>query len=101
MWHLSEEFVGLAFFDDDVSADTKDQIVKATNSSEGDEKPLKRVAVILLDNLRKELYNHFVTSNTCSLFKLDILDDFLQQQPKDLDTNNQRLAGKAVVNSLQ
>ena len=44
LWYLSEELVALAFFDDEVSNDTKHHMVTALQTS-GAEHPLKRITV--------------------------------------------------------
>ena len=47
LWYLSEHLVGLALFDDNVSAQTKDEMVAAMTNKEGEESPLKRVNIDL------------------------------------------------------
>ena len=44
LWYLSEELVALAFFDDEVSNDTKHHVVTALQTSRA-EHPLKRITV--------------------------------------------------------
>ena len=53
-WYQSEKLIGFTFFDDHISADTKNQMVKAMNSYKRDEEPLKRVS-FALDGSRKNL----------------------------------------------
>ena len=45
LWYLSDELVGLAFFDRNIVADTKRKMVKSLQDTEGDDEPLKRIKV--------------------------------------------------------
>ena len=68
LWYLSEELVALAFFDDEVSNDTKHHMVTALQTSRA-EHPLKRITVDPLTLGEKKLEN-FVTQNTNRFFSI-------------------------------
>lgn len=68
LWYLSEELIALAFFDDEVTDDTKRLMVNALRVP-GTEHPLKRIAVdptlVSIKNLQD-----FVTESSCRFFTI-------------------------------
>lgn len=62
LWYLSEELIGLAFFDDGVSSDTKRRMISALKKRGSDE-PLKRINLDPSTIHEKKLED-FVTSTT-------------------------------------
>lgn len=85
LWYLSEEAVGLAFFDSEVSLAIKRKMVRALNRTEDDELPyLKRLNITIEDLMKfeKKDLSHFVTSKTKRFFiRLNVGLDFLEVDP--------------------
>ena len=100
LWYLSEELVGLAFFDPNVSAATKCAMVKSMQR-EGENEPLKRIklATRLVPDCRLE---DFVTQNTWGLFdKLGIETAFLEHDPESWSSNDDFQKGMEIVKNIK
>ena len=105
LWYLSEELVALAFFDDEVSNDTKHHMVTALQTS-GAEHPLKRITVDPLTLGEKKLEN-FVTQNTNRFFSITRLpSSFLTKNidlwsvDKDYQTVKNIVHSMRVINDI-
>ena len=82
LWNLSEQLVGLTFFDANVSSATKREMVKFLKDREGESKPLECININVRLTQECQLQD-FVTQNTQSLFdKLDISSIFLDHDPE-------------------
>lgn len=66
LWYLSEELIAFAFFDDNVSSETKRKMVDAMHN-EGIEYPMKRISLDPDIVLRKNLED-FVTKKYLQIF---------------------------------
>ena len=100
LWYLSEDLVGLALFDDNVSAQTKDEMVAAMTNKEGEESPLKRVNIDLR-SLNCATLVDFTTQNSKKIFtKLSLPQDFLDIPAADWSESPEFQEAKAAVDSL-
>lgn len=100
LWYLSEELVALAFFDDEVIAEVKDDMVKTMNTVVGEEEPPKRIT---LDptTLQTKCLPDFCTGNTKSLFqKLQLPMDFLSVPAEQWQDDNGFKEAKAKVKAV-
>ena len=101
LWYLSEELVGLAFFDPAVSVTSKREMVKSISERVGMDDPLKRAAV----DMRKcdsMVIEDFVTQNTKRFFKhLHIETGFLEEDPTSWELREDYLAGLKTVQQLR
>jgi hypothetical protein len=90
LWYLSDELIGLAFFDYRVSDDIKLKMVKALdkNGTDNLEHRLKLSENLILNS---ELYN-FATNNTYTfLTAINIEIEFLKTHPKTCKNNDEYL----------
>lgn len=101
LWYLSEQLVGLAFFDSSVSLSTKRNMVKALkNQPENEGPPLKRITIVASSASEFQLEN-FVTRNTMQLFeKLRITVDFLEYDPELWSTRDDYSEGAELIQQL-
>ena len=101
LWYLSEELVALAFFDDNVSVATKENMVKAIRNTTSEDDPLKRIA---LDpsQVQSNGLEDFVTSNTLRFFQImDLPCSFLDIGVDNWDTNEDYQSSKRTVVNLR
>ena len=97
---MSEDLVGLALFDDNVSAQTKDEMVAVMTNKEGEESPLKRVNIDLR-SLNCATLVDFTTKNSEKIFtKLSLPQDFLDIPAADWSESPEFQEAKAAVDSL-
>jgi hypothetical protein len=98
---LSEELVAFAFFDDNVSFDTKRMMLKALHKH-GSQPCTKRIT-IKPDDVNDQLsLDHFVTANTrMFLTLLQIQCDFLEIDPIHWADMEQYQHGKEIAQSLK
>jgi hypothetical protein len=108
LWYLSEQLVGLAFFDPDVSVTTKRKMVEALHVSEEEHvnsdvvqpKCATRISITAENSLHHSLED-FVTCNTRKLFeKLNISTDFLDEDPEIWADLEDFKKGTEIVNHL-
>lgn len=86
LWYLSEEAVGLSFFDNNVSVDIKKKMVKAINVQENKEKCKRIIAnpTNILQTYSQKDLSDFVNSNTHAFFdRLEISKEYLLVDPSD------------------
>ena len=101
LWYLSEELVGLAFFDPEVSAESKRNMVRALNDREGMDDPPKR-ADIDLNLCDKIEIEDFVTRNTTVLFEnLGIPMRFLEEDPDTWHLHDDFKFGVQILTHLK
>ena len=101
LWYLSEELVGLAFFDPEVSIVTKCEMVKSLQNREGENEPLKRIKIAarLVPDSRLE---DFVTQNTRGLFeKLGISSEFIHHHPETWTSHQDFIKGVEIVKNIK
>lgn len=106
LWYLSEETVGLAFFDSAVSLETKRKMVRALGEGSNEEeefKNAKRVNTTVeeLMMLAEKDLSHFVTCNTRRLFlRLEIDTDFFRADPSEWNDREDYLSGLQICQNL-
>ena len=81
MWYLSEDLVGLAFFDDHVATSTKCQMVQALKKDNcKDSTKRAQIDMQTVENLQ---LHDFVSKKSRDLFeKMDLPDAFLEVHPE-------------------
>lgn len=100
LWYLSETLVGLAFFDERVSGETKIEMVNALQN-DGQEHLKKRTTVDIEVISAKRLEN-FVTSNTMDFFKtLELDTSFLNNPVHTWEEDEVYKKNKSTVKSLR
>ena len=81
MWYLSEELVGLALFDRNVSNPMKQKIIQGLTNEGNDDPPMK--VQINIQTINDSELNDFVTSKSKVIFqKLNIPISFLDKDPE-------------------
>lgn len=79
LWYLSEELISLAFFDDEITLDTKQKMVQALKNKGLDVSP-KRISLGTKDIAGKNIED-FVSSNSFHFFEIvGIPSQFLQKK---------------------
>ncbi len=100
LWYLSEDLVGLAFFDSQVCPATKTLMVKALEQ-EGNRDQAKRINVAL-DTFTGKSLEDFVTANTKKLFELmELPNDFLSVDPDEWDNRDDFKMARETVQALK
>jgi len=104
LWYLTPETASLAFFDDNVSIQTKIKMVKAMKFHENEPEENKRI--ILQPNEIYEYTNKniddFISPQSSNLFnRFNISMDFLDLDPKLWNLNEHYKKGKKFVNNLR
>ena len=101
LWYLSDELVGLAFFDRNIAADTKRKMVKSLQDREGDDEPLKRIKVAPRLIQESDLQD-FVSQNTSGFFnKLGISTDFLEYEPETWSSREDFTKGEEIIKAIR
>jgi hypothetical protein len=102
LWYLSEELVGLALFDENVSSSVKRLMVEALNT-QGTERPAKRPEIDLkVFGDHSKTLEQFVTTNTMTLFQLlNMPSGFLSTDPETWKDNAEYKAASTVVSGLK
>lgn len=103
LWYLSEELVGLAFYDPDVPSESKRKMVNALLQNTNAHEPQKRIQLnIKSPEVPHFQIEHFVTKNTSRFFdRLMLSTSFLETDPENWETNADYSAGRAVLKHLQ
>lgn len=101
LWYLSEELIGLSFFDPCVSAESKRAMAVNIREKVGVCDPPKR-ANLNAEDVGNMQIQDFVTQNTMKFFQcLDISTAFLDQDPETWDSRTDYVANKDVVQHLR
>ena len=107
LWYLSEEMVGLAFFDSSVTEEQKKLMVHNIMEKEGSEVPPKRCDALNQADYEEKQISDFVTTSTMRFFEaLDLPKTFLTIPPSDWadDADFQKAAkivhSRKVVNDV-
>lgn len=103
LWYLSEQMVGLAFFDPEVSGATKSKMVAAlqTKSDNDSPKPAQKRIAIEASCAEDHGLEDFVSSNTIELLsKLHISMDFLSHDPETWESRDDYKEGSAIISKL-
>ena len=100
MWHLSQELVGLAFFDGNLPYSMKRQMFWSLKRI-GDEEPSKQVS-INQQMMPSFNLNNLMTSTSKVLFqKLKLSSGFLQEDPDAWNNDNYFLQASSNVPELK
>lgn len=104
LWYLSEEAVGLSFFDEKIPLHIQQKMVKAINKENQDDNAvLKRITTTMDDILlygSKDISN-FVSPRTKAFFtRLGIETSFLQSDPSTWQEREDYKAGKGICQHL-
>lgn len=88
LWYLSPENSALAFFDDNVSLETKKSMVEALNK-ENDDNNIKKVNVAIdYEIFVKKTIDEFIYPNSINFFRrFDIKTSFLNRDPQFWNTS--------------
>lgn len=102
LWYLSEQLSPLAFFDNAVSIDEKNQMRKNIKTALGNPKNLKKFQVFPSNfNPKTANIRDFVTKNSISFFEiLEIEPDFLDKDAKDWSTDRSYLKALEAIEGL-
>lgn len=106
LWYLSEESIGLAFFDRRVGFDEKRQMVAALKklSSTGT-KNMKRLQIDLKKiNIKEKQLHDFINANTKEFFNILFTNsstNFLDQDPEKWYSDAEYLHAEKIVKNLQ
>ena len=102
MWYLSEELVALSFFDDNVTDDIKDHMVKAMSVIDGKVNCEKRIKVLLSASyLQDKSVANFTSKNTINFFNmLSLPQDFLQLPATQWKVNEEYQKARTSVMKL-
>ena len=103
LWYLSEQLVTLAFFDDNVSLETKRNMVKAIQEQDGCKDPPRRVTIDTRDaTLTSKTIADFVTTGSMKLFHLMSIDTtFLTMDPAVWNTDQSYLDAQHRIRALR
>lgn len=100
LWYLSEELVGIAFFDDSLDVFEKRLMVKALERR-GCPNPEVRPK-INVKNVMQYRVSDFVTSNSLAIFRaLNISQEFLSSDPVSWSSREDYIAARNLVKSLK
>lgn len=101
LWYLSEELVGLAFFDSNVPITTKTEMVKALKRPSPFKGRLTK-KIVCADDPGQFKLDELVTQQTMLLFEcLKIPKSFLKQNPKLWHKNKDFIKGKSIIDNLK
>lgn len=100
LWYLSEELIAFAFFDDEVTIETKQSMVQALETP-GEEHPMKRISLDPKLIRTKEL-SDFVTSNTRRFFAITgFSSSFLIKDVSQWEEDDDYTSIKASIRCLK
>lgn len=101
LWYLREHLIALAFFDSNVSAEEKRNMIKALHERDGEDEPLKRVK-LQTENIADLTLSSFVTKNTSTFFnKLCIDSEFLLVDSEHWELQDSYQRGFEIANKLR
>lgn len=106
LWYLSEEQIGLAFFDDHVSMKEKRLLCETFKSkSTPEEEPRQFKLTIppkLMESLCKYELQDFITENTHHFFnRFEISKKFMQKDPEEWKNDEEYIATQNMLRTLQ
>jgi hypothetical protein len=100
LWYLSEELIGLAFFDKNVPAAVKRLMILALEK-EGHEDPPKRIQVDL-QKIKSCGLEDFVTQRSRVLFeRMNLPDSFLKADPETWEERDDYKAARQTVQAMK
>ena len=101
LWYLNEELIGLSFFDERLSHETKRDMVNSLKR-QGSTSPSTRLTIDVTDlSLQEKNLSFFITSTTRNFFtKLELPMGFLNEAPADWSNNDDYIIGKNYVKDI-
>lgn len=108
LWYISEHMISLAFFDDAISFNEKNEIVQAMLTNQTSEDPSRRIN-LSYTKFKKTILkpSNFVTKNSIFFFEtLNLPTSFLKKHPEtwsqdaDYEVAKQRVEALKVVNDI-
>jgi len=101
LWYISEELVGLAFFDEQVTVEEKQLMVNAMEHMPGTLNVPKRLKLEIDDSIKTKSVSDFVTRNTRRFFEiLELPQSFLVRHPSTWHDDADFVRGLKVVRSI-
>lgn len=104
LWYLSEEAVGLSFFDDQISSHIKRKMVEAITSDNQKEDAVPKRVVATMSEITlygSKNINDFISSRTKTFFtRLGIETSFLESDPSTWQESEAYKAGKRISQHL-
>ena len=104
LWYLSPEPAALAFFDENVSDETKLQMVEAVKTTDISEENVKKVSVHPknLDEYLGRSIDYFITQKSQRFFeRFSINNDFLNMHPSEWKNNENYKNGLKIASGLK
>ena len=98
---MNEELIGLSFFDERLSHETKRDMVNSLKR-QGSTNPSTRLTIDVTDlSLQEKKLSFFITSTTRNFFtKLGLPMGFLNEDPADWSNNDDYIIGKNYVKDI-
>lgn len=105
LWYLSEEPIGLAFFDDNVSIADKILLSKTFRTQykpEGIRDFKLKIPALEMIPICEYKLHHFITENTKFFFeRFEIKTTFMQKKPEEWNTDEEYIAAQDMLRTLQ
>lgn len=100
LWYLSEELVGLAFFDTNMSTSSKRAMLQSLNERNGFDEPFKRIQLSAKSSCDMKIED-FVTKNTTNFFhRLRIPRHYLDFDPETWHLRDDYKQARATIKHL-
>lgn len=105
-WYLAEETIALAFFDNNVTVEEKQQMVQTlkTQSKPNEDTRIFRLIIpeLQMRNINEWHLNNFITENTVNFFtRFNISISFLEIHPSEWYTNQEYIRAQNLLKCLQ
>lgn len=102
LWYLTDESLGLAFFDSSVSIDEKRKMVKALKTNAIERKRIDSNSREMKKEFKNKQLSDFVNANAMNFFnRFDISCDFLNADPKTWHDREDYIDGLEICSKLQ
>lgn len=105
LWYLSEEAVGLAFFDETIPFDVKTKMVQAIKGQTEDEDDYCHFRNVIqptnVHSYASKTLDHFISKRTMNFFKrFNISTDFMQYEPTLWTQQEDYVRGSEIVGKI-
>lgn len=105
LWYLSDEAIGLAFFDETIPFDVKKKMVQAISAQTEDEDDYLHFRNVIqptnVHSVASKTLDHFVSRKTMEFFKrFNISTDFMQYEPALWAQREDYIRGSEVVGKI-
>lgn len=106
LWYLSEEAVGLAFFDNSIPFDVKERMVTSFRGGHIDDAVICHNRNVIqpkyVPSLKNKTLDYFVTKKTVSLFKrFNLSTEFMDYEPSTWPERDLYMQGLQKVQKMQ